>query len=238
MGRAVSVSRHWVKFLKRYNAILDYERVFAFKKDVPAPHVYHFYTIGQFRVFMSAIASPRDRLLFGVLFYYGLRISEALALKGSDFKGGWLSVSRGLNAKNSEGHQIITTPKTSSSIRRLPPVPQVQALLKEYPHGDGFLFPSAFYRHRLLGQTEVDRLRKRYAEAAGLPAIKNHEFRDSCSVALISHGVSTRYVSRWLGHASEATTQKYYADLLPDEKTVISDFWATDPKDLSFNKQK
>lgn len=92
-------------------------------------------------------------------------------------------------------------------------------------HGRGFLFKSSRREDRVLGQSEAHRLNLRYARKAGLPAIKLHEFRHSCATCLLANGVSPRYVSRWLGHSSEETTLKYYSHLLPDEETVVSDFW-------------
>lgn len=225
MGRAVSVGRHWARFLRKYNPSLDPERVFGFKRDSVRPRKYSFYTLGQFQTFMSAVKAPRDRLLFGLLFYYGLRISEALALKWSDFSDGKLSVSRILSAKSGEGRQVFTSPKTACSVRTLPVIGQVRELMGACKGGKGYLFPSKKRGASVMGQSQAHRLNLGYAKKAGLPAIKLHEFRHSCATYLLSSGVSPRYVSRWLGHSSEETTLRYYSHLLPDEETVVSDFW-------------
>ena len=63
----------------------------------------------------------------------------------------------------------------------------------------------------------------RYAEAAGVKAIKLHEFRHSCVSNRLMHKQPVRLVARWVGD-TERMVQDTYSHLLPSEKDVIRDF--------------
>jgi integrase len=54
---------------------------------------------------------------------------------------------------------------------------------------------------------------RRAREAAGMPDVHFHDLRRSCGTLLIQRGVPLHIVSRILGHASTAVTEKVYAHL-------------------------
>jgi len=215
------VCRKWLAFL---NGILPSVSVYlpVHKRASSASRSYSFYTLDQFLLFLSCIKDEDDSLLFSVLFYYGLRIGEALALRWCDFRDDGLHVERSMCFRNDKGEQYASTPKTSSSVRVLPKVDAVWRLLPDR-HGSGFCFPSS-REGKCIGPSTVRRKISEYSSAAGLKPIRIHEFRHSCATFLISSGVPVRNVSKWLGHSSEAITLKVYSHLLPSEKDVVSDF--------------
>lgn len=215
------VCRKWLSFL---NGICSTVPLFlpVHKRQSSSRRSYSFYTLEQFFFFSACIKDKADLLLFSVLFFYGLRIGEALALRWCDFQDDGLHVDRSMCFRNLKGEQYASSPKTSSSVRLLPKVDAVWALLPGR-HGSGYCFPSC-QKGKCIGPSTVRRKISLYSGQAGLAAIKIHEFRHSCATWLISSGVPVRNVSRWLGHSSEAITLKVYSHLLPSEKDVVSDF--------------
>lgn len=225
-SKVVSVGKHWVRFLKRFSPSLDPGLVFSkrvYKKD---PLSYDFYTKEEFDRFLSAVSSPRDRLLFSCLYYFALRETEALALMYSDFRGRYLYIRRILSAKGTKNGQEFTFPKTASSADRLARVPQVDDLLGKWVSRSDYLFPSKV-KGKVMGASTLDRLNRAYASKAGLRHIKLHEFRHSCACYLFQQGLPIRFVSRWLRHSSEEVTLRFYSHLFPGEDKAVSDFWAS-----------
>jgi len=77
----------------------------------------------------GAMDSPRDKALFGILLYCGLRVSEAIALRPDDIKGNVLV----LPAKATKG-KLAT--------RQIDIHPRLAALLADYDNGGAeYLFP-------------------------------------------------------------------------------------------------
>jgi len=217
----ISTAKLWVRFLVFYCPSLSADRLFKYSSYYPKTHVYTVWPLDQEKRFLSVIEDPRDKLLFSLLVYYGLRISECLALKWSDFKDGCFRVSRIVCIKTTAKKQIFTTPKTARSVRVLPVVDAVKPLLKD--RETGWLFPGSFGAPTL-GETSVRRLNKEYAAKAGLKALRLHEFRHSCASNLLRAKVSVRLVARWLGD-TETTLLNTYSHLFPDEDNEIFDFF-------------
>ena len=88
-------------------------------------------------------------------------------------------------------------------------------LLKEL-HGEGkpdkdFVFgtvcPNIVYK-RFVGA----------CKALGIQNMRFHDLRHTFASQLVMAGVNIFQVSKWLGHSSVVTTEKYYAHLSPDNK--------------------
>jgi integrase len=116
---------------------------------------------------MLDVCGPRERALFAVLAYAGLRLGEALALRvrDVDFGAGAIRVERSLSARG-----IIEGPKGSSARRAVPMVGILQEELKAYiPLGSGpddLLFCTS--SGRPLDHSNALRCFHRALEAAGL----------------------------------------------------------------------
>jgi Site-specific recombinase XerD len=216
----LACARHWINFLAAYGFQIPCDPIFRFRSFSPEAHVYHVWKSEQEQSFLSVIDDPQAKLLFSLFVYYGLRISECLALKWSDFSDDSFKVSRIVCVKTLSKKQIFTSPKSVNSVRTLPIVAAIKPLLKE--RETGWLFPGQFGA-TVMGATSVYRLNRRFAKKAGFEPIKIHEFRDSCASNLIRSGISSRLVAKWLGD-KEATILNYYSHEFPDEKNVISDW--------------
>ena len=64
---------------------------------------------------------------------------------------------------------------------------------------------------------------KKYAEQAGIPRIRIHDFRHSHVALLIEKGVSPLAIAERLGHDSVTVTLGTYGHLYPNKQREIAD---------------
>ena len=139
----------------------------------------------------------RDRAILEVLYGCGLRVSEAVGLKGSDvfFEEGFVRVT-------GKGDK-----------QRLVPLGEVAAeavkaylSLRPFDTDDLFVGKSGLP----LSRVSVFNLVKRQAMAAGIhKEISPHTFRHSFATHLVENGADLRVVQEMLGHESIRTTEIY-----------------------------
>lgn len=149
----------------------------------------------QFAVFLKAVDQPLFYVLFAFIYYTGVRKSEALSLRKSDFTDSTVHV-RGT--------------KTEGSDRVLNLAPSLSAILKPVldalENDEELVFP--------VPTTTLQYYFRLYTAKAGLPAIRIHDLRHSFATNLIGNGANIVAVSKYLGHASINQTLKTYAHLL------------------------
>jgi len=141
----------------------------------------------------------RDAAVLSLLYGSGLRISEALGLRRSDFGGG----------------DALTVIGKGRKQRMVPVLPQVAKLVADYlalcPYDlpqDGPLFVGA--RGGPLSPRVVQLAMARLRGALGLPETATpHALRHSFATHLLARGGDLRAIQELLGHASLATTQIY-----------------------------
>lgn len=149
----------------------------------------------QFAVFLKAVDQPLFYVLFSFIYYTGVRKSEALSLRKSDFTDSTVHV-RGT--------------KTEGSDRVLNLAPSLSAILKpvlaSLENDEELVFP--------VPTTTLQYYFRLYTAKAGLPPIRIHDLRHSFATNMIGHGANIVAVSKYLGHASINQTLKTYAHLL------------------------
>ncbi len=141
----------------------------------------------------------RDAAVLALLYGCGLRISEALGLKRSDFGA----------------RDAITVMGKGRKERMVPLIPQVQKLVADYialcPFdlpADGPLFAGA--KGGPLSPRVVQLAMARMRGALGLPETATpHALRHSFATHLLAGGGDLRSIQELLGHASLSTTQIY-----------------------------
>lgn len=145
--------------------------------------------------------NTRDMAVLTVLYGCGLRISEALSLKGRDAPLG--DVLRIIGKGNKE--------------RIVPVLPAARTAVAQYlkecpfpPEADGPLFRAV--RGGALNPRAVQQVMARARMQLGLPATATpHALRHSFATHLLNAGGDLRAIQELLGHASLSTTQAYTA---------------------------
>ena len=138
----------------------------------------------------------RNRLLIGLMYAAGLRVSEAV----------------GLRAENIDfGEGAIRVIGKGDNERRVYLKPDFVASLREYVqarHLTGWVFPG--YRGQHLDLRTAELLVRQLAKKAGIQRrVTPHVFRHSIAVHYLQGGAPVNFVQGFLGHASLATTGKY-----------------------------
>lgn len=142
-----------------------------------------------------------------IALYAGLRLSEILHLKKMDidFETNCIAV------KNREGFSTKTL-----ADRRIPMFTELRETLNEYcigKHFDGKDYMFTTSTGRLIHRSSARHSLKAVARAACVPEKKANWniLRHTFATNLVSNGVSIFKVSKWLGHDSIRTTERYYA---------------------------
>jgi integrase/recombinase XerD len=145
----------------------------------------------------------RDRALLELLYACGLRVSEAIGLRGSqlNLEGGFVTV---LGKGNKERVVPLGRPARAALEEYL--TRDRPRLLRGRPSPFVFLGPSG----RPLSRQAVWKLVRRRALAAGLGRrISPHTLRHTFATHLLGGGADLRIVQALLGHADIGTTQIY-----------------------------
>jgi integrase/recombinase XerC len=161
----------------------------------------------------------RDAAVLALLYGSGLRISEALGLRRSDFGNGT--------------RETITVVGKGRKQRMVPVLPQVQQLIADYlalcPHdagADAPLFVGA--KGGPLSPRIIQLAMARLRGALGLPETATpHALRHSFATHLLARGGDLRSIQELLGHASLATTQIYTE---VDAERLIAAYRAAHPR--------
>lgn len=160
---------------------------------------------------LIAALPARDRALWAMAFYAGLRSGELQALRWDDVDLGGQVIHVRASWDKKEGR---VEPKSASGIRD---VPIVTCL------GDYLMTRRAFADSRYVFGDDgrpfaYTSVRKRSLAAwkrASLPPIGLHEARHTFASILIDAGVNVKAISSYMGHSSITITLDRYGHLLP-----------------------
>ena len=171
-------------------------------------------TVEQFRLLVSHLREPFGTLAL-LCVCFGLRISEALALKWSDvdWLNGTLRVERGIV------QQIVDDVKTDDSRKTLTIADDLLNVLKAWRQTTKFstpehwIFASPVQLGRLpYSYTGVKQEFQRAADAANLGHLRSHSFRHTYRTWLDSVGTPVGVQQRLMRHADIRTTMNLYGD--------------------------
>lgn len=203
----------------------------------------HFWTIEEFTRFISCVhdhvvaqTSP-DALIrwsslecaYSVLFWAGLRRSEALALNWSDIVTingvSFLNVYKSINQRISPYE--ITTTKNKSSIRKVPICSELLRVLNEHQERcrscSGFDSSSWFVCGSIdpIAKNTLTEVKTRMENLAGVPHIRIHDLRHSYCSLLINGGFPLSTIAHLMGHSTTEITQKVYTHIYPEANTEV-----------------
>ena len=160
---------------------------------------YTYLTTREVDLLFAQITDLRDRALFGTMYYFGLRPSEAglLLREHVNFRTRRIYIPRLKGGV--PGEKVMT-----ADCRRL-----LQRYLQSRRDALPYLFPSR--NNQPISRKRIAALFRHYATHAGLPPHKRHPhcLRHSIATHLIDAGQSLEYVQDHLGHRSIQSTGVY-----------------------------
>ena len=222
---------------KFYNKLEPFKTPGALKKEMD------FYEPEEFFKFISVVDDLKYKCFFELLYYCGLRRSEARGLqwKHIDFKNKLLTVSQQvLNPSNSNASTewYISSTKTEASNRTIPIATTLLNDLAELKKSNERIakFKQTWF---VLGDDvpmATGRMyfyRDKYAEKAGVRRIRLHDFRHSCASALISGSAPITAVSNFLGHSETTKTLETYTHMFKKDLANVPKFFDTLEKDFN-----
>lgn len=211
-----------------FNFTTVYKRMTNFTNPNERKKEMQFYTLDEFKLFLSGEDDLRYRCIWQTLFYCGLRCGEARGLTWDciDFINKRLTVSKQVqDAPPGSGKKYeVVSPKTSSSYRTIPICTVLLNDLKKYK--DELMATNENFNDSLfvLGEKSGTvpfepnnvRIRKlNIATTLGLKVIRTHDFRHSCASLLINSGGNVTMVAKYLGHSEIDETLNTYSHLFP-----------------------
>lgn len=219
----------FINFLSLYGLKINSSVFYVYKRSSIKKKDYKYYSFKEFLKLIKVIDNSKDKLIFSLLFYYGLRVGELRALQIKDFKKDRISINKELTNKGRFGGQKILDPKTSSSFREYPYVRDIKKLLdvvviENKLEEDDFIFINK-KQNKVIGESSIRRKLDEYSSLAKLKRIKIHEFRHSCATYLINKDIDPKDIASWLGHSSVDTTLRVYSHLLPIRKENIKNIF-------------
>lgn len=231
---------------KDLSAILNYSIQMEYLKvnvarevgniDIKVEKRVDFWTLEEFKEFLTVVNNEQYKALFMLLFYSGARIGEALALTWNDidFENNIIDINKRYYKTE------IDTPKTESSIRKIKMPNHTMNLLRELklsrkPKDDYVVFGS-FYKP--LNQSTVFLQFNHYVRKSKVKKIRLHDFRHSHASYLINRGYDIQIVSKRLGHNKVSTTLDIYAHLYPNKEDEAVEMMEDDFKPAKIIKFK
>ena len=147
---------------------------------------------------LQAARSIRDKLLLGLMYSAGLRVSEVVRLKWQDldFERKTIRIDQGKGNRD----RIVMLPDSFTSLLRK---------LSELHGNSGFIFPSE-RAGRYLSKRTAQRAMEHAVALAGISKRATcHSLRHSFACHLLEGGTDIRYIQKLLGHAKIETTTIY-----------------------------
>lgn len=152
----------------------------------------------------------------------GIRLGELLAIQWSDvdLKNGYVSVTKSVYRK--DGKTLVKpTPKTKTSIRQVPLLPETVEVLKLIPVRIGS--PVLNFNGQHWNPKNVSKYFQQEIIKQELPIIRFHDLRHTYATLMLKAGANDLVVSQVLGHSSVAFTKDVYShpDIAYQRKEVL-----------------
>lgn len=182
-----------------------------------------FWTIQEFKMFMTVVEDPLHYALFSTLFWTGMRKGELLALRWRDITDKTIKVRNTISAKDGTGGWHLTPPKTASSKRDILMTKELKTIIDDLYQErkklvefdiDYFVFGA----DNPMSSTTLWRIYERYLSLSTVKRIRIHDFRHSFASCLIEAGVDIMLLAKMLGHSSREQVFKTYGHLYPDKQ--------------------
>jgi integrase len=196
----------------------------------------HAYSLSDVLRIIKVIEHPTAKALFTLIGWTGLRRSEAVGLKWSDYDASVLWVRRNI-CSGLKGEASVVDPKTDASKAPVPVIPSLLIALDEWkreskPISDNcWMFPSAFTRTKNHPSALLDDAQLTPVDSGNilrqhvLPKLDTakiewrgyHAFRRGLATNLHDLGVDDKTIQAILRHSNVAVTQAAYIKSLPHQ---------------------
>jgi site-specific recombinase XerD len=168
-------------------------------------------SVHEIRLMLEAVTSLRDKLLVGLLYALGVRVSEVVRLRYRD-----IDFER----------RVVTIWQGKGRVDRQVMLPvSFEPLLRHMAHAyaaDDFLFPAKRHGRHISPRT-VQRVVKNAARLADVAKeITPHCLRHAFATHLLENGTDIRFIQKYLGHAKLETTTIYTRVAVLRENRVTS----------------
>ena len=182
-----------------------------------------YWTLEEFQKFSDAIMDKHDSwIAFQILFWTGIRLGELMALqvKDIDFENAAITVDESL--ARIDGEDLITAPKTESSVRVITIHKELCNELQEYV---GSLYRARPTTRLFAGRTKsfFEHEMERGIKMSGVKKITIHGTRHSHASMLVQMGFSPVEIAKRLGHGKVTTTIETYCHQSMDAQIRIAD---------------
>ena len=193
------------------------------------------------KLFFTALNDcPLDfRCLLHLMITTGLRRGECLGLqwKDIDLKNSCLKVQRNVTQTTKSGI-VVSTPKTTASLRTVPLMDSTLLLLKLYKRQEQrkhfeitldecFVFHSKDNCFKPRDPNSVTRRLKRFMKRNNLPDMSPHDLRHSCATLMLGCGADIKSVQQILGHSRATTTLDFYIKSDLEQMQTATDKFAS-----------
>lgn len=179
-----------------------------------------YWTLDEYMKFREGIQDkPNAYMCFEVLFWTGIREGELLALSREDinFAEKWININK--TYQRIRGEDIISTPKTRKSRRKVPIPDFLCQELEEYLS----TLQDNTKAERIFPYTKyfLRREMERGCKNTGVKRIRIHDIRHSHASLLINQGCDALILANRLGHEKVSTTLNIYSHLFPHKQTEL-----------------
>ena len=179
-----------------------------------------YWTYDEYIAFREGVRDkPLSYLCFEVLYWTGIREGELLALTSADIDFDNKLIDINKTYQRLQGKDVITTPKTRKSKRKVPIPDFLCDELKDFISTrymitpDERLFPitKSYLSHEMI----------RGCKNTGVKKIRIHDIRHSHASLLINQGCDALILADRLGHEKVSTTLNTYSHLFPHKQQEL-----------------
>ena len=224
-NHVISAAKNLLRFLSAYGVNIRPDSIQGGRRfDISNSKIVNFWTLDEFNKFISVVDDSFYKLLFNVLYYYGLRISELRGIRKECFTPNFLTINQCITNRTMIPGQVVVSPKTKCSNRSFPMLPFIYDLFLKIPKNNSKYVFSSFKDSLVVGESSIRWRLDHYCLKAGVKKIKLHEFRHSCASLLINEGKDELQVAYWLGHSNPSITKSIYSHLYKNRKNEVFEF--------------
>ena len=151
------------------------------------------------RMMIEGARSDRDRLIIKMMYFLGLRVSEALRLTWDDFYMDNGEIKVFISGKGNKERSLI-----------VPNQLWTELLTIQTEYNQTYVF-TAYQRDEQMNRIAVNMMLNRLKKRLGIDShIHPHKFRHEHSMTCLDNGCDIHLLSRSLGHSSVSITESYY----------------------------